>query len=104
MEWNNNIQGFAKTHPEPSPKITVNVSLMKEFHSQYNPHIFKSKLKNIQMRAIADTGCQTTTCGPEILQLIGVDHKDLINTRHGMIGITGTSPNIIGVLMAEIEW
>ena len=52
--------------------------------------------------AVADTGCQTTTCGVEILQWLNIDRNGLIPTSHGMQAIENSSLNVIGSVFAKI--
>jgi len=53
--------------------------------------------------AVTDTGCQTTTCGAEILDILNIDRNHLIPTSHGILGITDTRLNIIGSIFAQIQ-
>ena len=64
----------------------------------------KKKTRKKTVLAVADTGCQTTTAGIEILRALDVDESFLIPTKHKIIGITDTSLDIKGVLILDIMW
>ena len=101
MEWNNERNKFEKTKPEASPKVRVKISMMEDIHKKFGVNLNK-RSKTKMMDAITDSGCQTTTCGVEILQTLNIDEKDLIPTNHGMIAICDTSLGVIGSVFAEI--
>ena len=53
--------------------------------------------------AVTDTGCQTTTCGAEILDILNIDRNHLIPISHVILGITDARLNIIGSIFAQIQ-
>ena len=61
MEWNDESEKFEKCPPKPPPVIKVETSLMTNAHRNFS--INCKEVQSTTMNAIADTGCQTTTCG-----------------------------------------
>ena len=105
MEWNKRSNCSTQTRPEPSPIINVKVKILKEEHPERNNKILENKCIRVGLtKACTDTGCQTSTAGTHLLDSMGIKTSELIDTRHGMIGITNTPLSILGVLMAEIEY
>ena len=102
MEWNENEKQFKQCKPKPSPTITVNVSILKEcYEEDFKKDIPETDPVNII--AIADSGCQTSTAGKGILKMMGLPEKILMDTRHRIVGVTDTSLDIIGVLLMRIR-
>ena len=101
MEWNKNAGKFEQMRPEASPKVRIRVSMMKEVHNKFGITV-NSNTKTRMVDAITDTGCQTTTCGVEMLDLLNIDQNHLVPTNHGMIAICDTSLGVIGSVFAEI--
>ena len=102
MEWNSDKGTFERKRPNPPPRIKVEVAMMSEVHHRfgikcdmrYNPK-FTS--------AVADTGCQTTTAGIDMLKLLNIPKRFLIPTSHRILGITDTKLRIIGALLLRIK-
>ena len=70
MEWNSQTGRFEKDSPRPPPIITVNVSLMSKMHRDFGIYCTQKPGRDIE--AIADTGCQTTTCGVDTLRELNI--------------------------------
>ena len=102
MEWNNKTRKFERKSPKPPPIINVKVSLMNEVHKDFGIHCTQKPDKDIE--AIADTGCQTTTCGIDTLREMNIPEQCLIPTNHGIVGITDTRLNILGTLMLKMTY
>ena len=102
MEWNDKTRKFERKSPKPPPIINVKVSLMNEVHKDFGIHCIKKPDKDIE--AIADTGCQTTTCGIDTLRKMNIPDQCLIPTNHGIVGITDTRLNILGTLMLKMTY
>ena len=101
MEWNAKRDRFEPTRPEPSPVVKVKVSVMKDVHQKFGVKVGEiSRTRMID--AVADTGCQTTTCGVEILHWLNIDRNGLIPTSHGMQAIENSSLNVIGSVFAKL--
>jgi hypothetical protein len=77
---------FEKTTPRPPPIITVNAKLMNETHAKYGT-VCKNN-HQIEISAVADTGCQTTSAGLDDIMKMGFSRECLIPTCHGIVGIT----------------
>ena len=84
MEWNKCNEQFQHERPKPSPKMNVGIELMREEHKRFGGEC-KGTISG-DISAIADTGCQTTTAGTDILKILNISEKDLLKTRHGIVG------------------
>ena len=102
MEWSEKMQKFEKRPPMPPPVILVNVSLMVKSHQELGIHCKEKPIKEID--AIADTGCQTSTCGLDTLKILDIPERYLIPTSHGIVGITDTRLQILGTVMLKISY
>ena len=102
LEWENGR--FVPKKPAPSPFVSVSVSVMHEAHKQvgvkFTGRINESS-RNI--RALADSGCQTCTAGKELLDILDCPESFLVPTSHRIMGITKDSLGIIGALLLRIE-
>ena len=102
MEWSEKTMSFEKEKPKSSPMLNVRVELMKPEHRRFSK-LPESKVQTGSMKAITDTGCQTTTSGLEILKVLNIPKESLIKTRHGIVGITDTMLKIVGTLFVKIS-
>ena len=102
MEWSEETHRFEKRPPMPPPLITVDVHLMNDVHKEFGIHCDERSGKRID--AIADTGCQTSTCGIDTLKTLKIPERYLIPTSHGIVGITDTRLQILGTLMLKITY
>ena len=75
---------------------------MTESHQNFGIHC--KELPNKEIEAIADTGCQTSTCGMDTLKELGIPERYLIPTHHGIVGITDMRLKILGTLMLKITY
>ena len=66
MEWDEEEKRFHKHLPRPPPLIKVNAMLMKDAHKDFGIHCKERACKEIE--AVADTGCQTSTCGVNVMK------------------------------------
>ena len=102
MEWDDVNAKFEKKRPKPSPTIKIQIKLMQVEHKRLG-----SKCEHAAegtMFAVTDTGCQTTTSGIEILKVLKIPESSLLKTRHGIIGITDNSLDILGTILANISY
>ena len=102
MEWDEEKKRFHKQLPRPPPIIKVNVTLMEDAHKDFG--IYCKERPSREVEAVADTGCQTSTCGVDIMKSLRIPARYLIPTSHGIMGITDTRLNIIGTLMLKITY
>ena len=102
MEWNGCSEQFEHERPKPSPRINVGIELMREEHERLGGDCEGAVSGEIS--AVTDTGCQTTTAGTEILKVLNISEKELLKTRHGIIGITENALKIMGTLLAKITF
>ena len=102
MEWNDESKKFEKCLPKPPPVIKVEASLMTNAHKNFS--INCKEVQSTTMNVIADTGCQTTTCGMKELKKMRIPTRYLIPTSHGIAGITDTRLNIVGTVMMQIRY
>ena len=75
---------------------------MTESHREFGIHCEDRPSKSID--AIADTGCQTSTCGVDTLKMLNIPERYLIPTSHGIVGITDTRLQILGTVMMAIRY
>ena len=102
MEWNNTDHKFEKRLPKPAPCLNVEVSLMTDTHRKFGVHC--EEFPPVNISAIADTGCQTSTSGSDVLSKMKIPERYLIPTRHKIVGITDTPLDILGALMLKISY
>jgi len=102
MEWNEVTDRFEKVSPKASPLVEVEASLMSDVHQEFGVSC-KPTFPTITINAIADTGCQTTTAGVNVLKKLNISRDMLIPTRHKIVGITENSLEIIGVVMLNLK-
>ena len=97
MEWNAVSECLEKCAPEPPPFVKVNVNVAEEHGSTHGSSNVKAKIN-----AVADSGCQTTTAGIELLERLAINEQQLLGTRHGIVGILDMNLDIRGVLILDI--
>ena len=103
MAWDVNEEKFIRKRPTPSPKMDVKLSLLTESHKQFG--IFcNRKVPDKKFTAVADTGCQTTTAGIDLLKALRIPKRFLIPTSHLIVGITDSHLDIMGALMMDIRY
>ena len=102
MEWNEESEAFVAQRPKPSPSLQVQIELIETEHLKFTNLKKLPKKGSVEAFAIADTGCQTTTAGVNILPTLNLSKRDLAATRHGIDGITNTPLDILGVLFLRI--
>ena len=84
MEWNHEKQKFEKKKPLPPPIVSVHVKLMVDTHKEFGIHCKPGVAKEVD--AVADTGCQTSTCGEDILEMLGIPERYLRGEGGGIGG------------------
>ena len=55
-----------------------------------------------KVNAVADSGCQTTTAGIELLERLAINEQQLLGIRRGIVGILDMNLDIRGVLILDI--
>ena len=102
LVWNGSK--FQRGSPDPTPTLTVEVTLVPEAHAEFGYTAMEANsLRTHRMTAIADTGAQTCSSGPEIQRILKCPDKQLIPTSHRIKGITDNPLNIKGVIFAKIR-
>ena len=102
LEWDG--KQFQVNSPEAPPSITVEVTMVPEAHAKFGRQLRNPVSQvNHHILAIADTGAQTCSCGPEIQELLGYPDGYLIPTTHRIRGITENQLQIKGVLFLRIK-
>ena len=100
MEWKS--RSFSPRCPEAPPKVTISVKIIEQTHERFGRQTPPSLRRGV-VQAVADSGCQTCTAGPEILSTLNCPNNYLITTKHRTAGITGSRLEIIGALFLNIE-
>lgn len=103
-EWDGT--DFVPTRPKPSPKVKVNVTLMHAAHKKFGCQwegSRKGTYKSHTVEAVADSGCQTSSAGMDILEQIGCPEPYLVPTSHRIVGITDSFLDIVGSVFLRIE-
>ena len=100
MEWSDGKSKFERTTPRKPPMLTVQTRLMKEVHQGFG---VKCESVERKMVVVADTGCQTSSAGLDVLKTLGVKKRWLIPTCHRIIGITDTQLKIVGAVFLEFN-
>ena len=105
MEWDGS--SFTPTPPSPSPRMDVKVSIMHTAHEKFGMKWKGSRrgaYKPHTVSTLADSGCQTSTAGVDLLEEIGCPITYLIPTTHRIMGITKLSLDLIGSVLLRIEY
>lgn len=105
MEWDGST--FTPTPPSPSPRMDVKVSMMHTAHEKFGMKwkgSRKGAYKPHTVTTLADSGCQTSTAGIDLLEEIGCPITYLIPTTHRIMGITKLSLDLIGSVLLRIEY
>ena len=99
-EWDNCESKFISKSPEKPPVIKITARLMHEVHQSFG---VKCEAVDQNVLAVADTGCQTSSAGIDVLKAMGLKKRHLIPTSHRIIGITDTQLRILGAMFIEFE-
>ena len=101
MSWDGNK--FKQQAPSPSPIVQCHMEVMTHAHKSFGKHITGKPLSAQQVSSCTDTGAQTCSSGPEILERLGCSDDILVPTRHRIKGITDTPLDISGALFLNIS-
>ena len=102
LDWNGDK--FQKGFPDPPPFLRVSVTPIPEAHTEFGYIFVKTNsFRTHHVIAIADTGVQTCSCGPEIQKALGYPDEYLLPTIHQIRGITEDQLDIRGVMFACIR-
>lgn len=100
--WNKSK--FRRGTPDPAPTLMVEITLIPEAHAEFGHiSIGQAGLHTHRIEAIADTGAQTCSSGPEIQKILKCPDKCLVPTSHRIRGITDNLLNIKGVIFAKVR-
>jgi hypothetical protein len=103
MEWDGTA--FRPTPPAPPPWIDVKINMMPAAHASFGVKWKGSRrglYKPQSAKALADSGCQTSTAGLDFLHEINCPESFLIPTNHQIMGITKSSLNIVGAVLLRV--
>ena len=100
MEWKDN--SFTPSRPEEPPKVNVHIQVIHETHKRFGRKD-QPPTTDTWIGAVADSGCQTCTAGPELLQQLRCPYAYLVKTRHKIVGITEAPLQIMGTLFLRIR-
>ena len=95
------VQGTAP--PSRPPQVTVTVSVIHEAHQKFGKFLRTSATTHAQMDAFTDTGAQTCTSGPEILDKLKIPKTALISTRHKIRGVKRAYLDVIGAVFVSFQ-
>ena len=102
MAWSEEGSKFVRKRPARSPQLPVKLTLMTDVHKDFGIYC-NQRVPERKLTAIADTGCQTTTAGTDLLDAMRIPKRFLIPTSHLIVGITDSHLDIIGALMMDIR-
>ncbi len=99
---------FRRTKPYDAPMIRVSCKLMIAIHAQFEVDVPEecedaSLFSSGGVEALADTGAQVCTAGPDLLQVLGMDESLLITTNMSVRGLTQSSVTLLGAAFLEIS-
>ena len=102
LEWDG--KQFQASSPAPSPSITVQVSIIPGAHSKFGRRLRNpTDQRSHRIIALADSGAQTCSCGPEVQRMLKCPDGYLIPTTHRIRGITEDRLHIKGVVFLRIK-
>ena len=101
MEWKDD--SFAPTRPESPPKIGISIKVLEQTHEQFGKKDGPI-ISDLRTEAVADSGCQTCTAGPELLNKLKCSYAYLVKTKHKIVGITHAPLDILGTLFLRITY
>ena len=100
--YNNDQRRWESRPSDPQPTVVVSVAIS---NSAY--HYFKIKpppnSKTTTLKAIADTGCQSSLAGLNLLPKLGLTHHDLLRCNMSMKSASNKPITIHGALLLEIS-
>ena len=105
MEWNGTA--FTPTPPASQPILDINISMMPAAHATFGIKWTGSRrglYNRRSAKALADSGCQTSTAGLDFLHAINCPESFLIPTSHRIMGITSSSLDIVGAVLLRMEY
>ena len=102
VEWDG--EKFIKAKPSPLPSIKVVVTALLKFHEQFLMEKLQTDFKQATMLAFTDTCAQTCIAGIALLREMHVDQRSLIPTKHCIMGVTKARLEILGILLAKVEY
>ena len=96
MEWDGGE--FRRCQPSPPPTLDIKVEVMDKCHEKFGRHRSRDRqsgeaLSPVPVTAIADSGAQTCTSGPELLRTLHIPPGYLIQTGHRSVEIDNHSPD-----------
>ena len=102
VEWNEGR--FVKANPLPLPSIKVQITPLLDYHEQFLSTELQSNSNQASVDVYTDTCAQTCIAGEALLHEINVDRSSLIPTSHRIVGVTKQPLDVLGVLLAKVEY
>lgn len=106
MEWSDG--GFRPSNPDPQPTITLQVEVLDCCHEEFGRTIPRIRSHSkarapVNISVVADTGAQTCTAGPDIIDKLRVPKGYLLDTTHSSIGIDSKSLSYLGCVFLSLS-
>ena len=102
VEWDG--EKFVKSRPAPLPSIRVHITPLLEFHEQFLKVRLQTDFTQATAVAFTDTCAQTCIAGLALLRKMNVERQSLIPTKHCIMGVTKSRLEILGILLAKVEY
>ena len=102
VEWDG--EKFVKSRPAPLPSIRVHITPLLEFHEQFLKVGLQTDFTQATAVAFTDTCAQTCIAGLALLRKMNVERQSLIPTKHCIMGVTKSRLEILGILLAKVEY
>ena len=90
--------------PHDAPLLEVECIVLSDFHLMFEKEIDESApfIKHTS-NALADTGAQVCTAGPEFLSSLGIQESFLITTNMSVRGVTHSAVTLMGAAFLEVS-
>ena len=102
VEWDG--EKFVKAKPAPLPSIRVKITPLLRFHEKFLQAKLRTDFTHATVVAFTDTCAQTCIAGIALLRKMNVDEQSIIPTKHCIIGVTKSRLEILGILLAQVEY
>ena len=104
MEWNTSTLKFEKQAPLPPPLMTISIEVITDKNIVPVPLPLPQhfQAQPVTTTTLADSGAQTCSGDLKLLQALGCTPENLLPTTHGILGVTRTPLNILGILPVRV--